>query len=194
MYELPTTVTVNEKSYAIRNKGDYRMVLDCFQVLNDVELEKNERIFACLMIFYEDFNTLESVLSAGEETVKALVDNAFLFFNCGQKKAGAETNYKTIDWEQDSQLISSAINKVAGREIRADNYLHWWTFMGYFNSVGEGALSTVVGIRSKIMKGKKLEKYEQEFRRENPQYFTWDSRTAQQKEDDELINQLWGKE
>ena len=194
MYELPTTVEVNEKSYTIRNQGDYRMVLDCFQVLNDVELEQNERIFACLIIFYEDFNDLESVLSISDEDLKSLIDGAFLFFNCGSTKSGAETNYKTIDWEQDAQLISSAVNKVAGREIRADNYLHWWTFMGYFNAVGESALSTVVGIRSKIMKGKKLEKYEQEFRRDNPQYFTWDSRTLKQKEDDELLNQIWGKE
>ena len=170
------------------------MVLDCFAVLNDVELTDSERILACLMIFIDGFDTVEDVLSVDEDEMKSLVDNTFLFFNCGQKNSGAEMNYKTIDWEQDSQLISSAVNKVAGREIRADLYLHWWTFMGYFNAVGESALSTVVGIRSKIMKGKKLEKYEQEFRRNNPQYFTWDSRTLKQKEDDELLNQLWNKE
>lgn len=194
MYELPTTIEVNGKIYTIRNQGDYRMVLDCFQVLNDIELVDNERIFACLMIFFEDFNTLEDVISVDEDELKSLTEKTFSFFNCGQKTAGAETNYKTIDWEQDAQLISSAVNKVAGREIRADAYLHWWTFMGYFNAIGESALSTVVGIRSKIMRGKKLEKYEQEFRRDNPQYFIWDNRTLQQKEDDELLNQLWGKE
>ena len=103
-------------------------------------------------------------------------------------------NFKTIDWEKDSQLISSAVNKVAGQEVRAVEYMHWWTFMGYFNAIGESALSTVVGIRNKIAKGKKLEKYEMEFRRDNPQYFIWDMRTIQQKEEDELINQLWNKE
>lgn len=169
------------------------MVLDCFQVLNDVELSENERTLACLIIFYEDFNDIESVLSLDGDTQKSLIDNAFLFFNCGQEHTQGETNYKTIDWETDSQLISSAVNKVAGKEIRAETYLHWWTFMGYFNAVGESALSTVVGIRSKIAKGKKLEKYETEFRRNNPQYFTWDMRTLKQKEDDELLNQLWNK-
>lgn len=193
MYELPITVTVNDTIYAIRNNGDYRMVLDCFQVLNDIELSENERILACLIIFYEDFNDIESVLSLDGEAIKSLLDNAFLFFNCGKEHAQGETNYKTIDWETDSQLISSAVNKVAGKEIRAETYLHWWTFMGYFNAVGESALSTVVGIRSKIAKGKKLEKYEAEFRRNNPQYFTWDMRTLKQKEDDELLNQLWNK-
>lgn len=194
MYELPTSITVNNKEYQIRNNGDYRMVLDCFQVLNDVELSETERTLACLIIFYEDFNDIESVLSLDGETTKALIDNAFLFFNCGQERSQGETNYKTIDWETDSQLISSAVNKVAGKEVRAETYLHWWTFMGYFNAVGESALATVVGIRSKIAKGKKLEKYETEFRRDNPQYFTWDMRTLKQKEDDELLNQLWNKE
>ena len=194
MYELPTTVEINEKVYTIRNKGDYRMVLDCFQVLNDTELDENERILAFLLIFYEDFDDLESVLSINEDDISALIDKAFLFFNCGQEHPSAETNYKTIDWEQDAQLISSAVNVVAGKEIRAETYLHWWTFMGYFNAVGESALSTVVGIRSKIAKGKKLEKYESDFRRENPQYFNWDMRTLKQKEEDELLAQLWNKE
>ena len=193
MYELPTTVTLNDTVYAIRNQGDYRMVLDCFQVLNDVELSETERILACIIIFYEQFNDIESVLSLGDDTIKSLIDNAFLFFNCGQEHTSGETNYKTIDWETDSQLISSAVNKVANKEIRAEQYLHWWTFMGYFNAVGESALSTVVGIRSKIAKGKKLEKYEREFRRDNPQYFNVDLRTLKQKEDDELLNQLWNK-
>lgn len=194
MYELPTTIQINDTTYTIRNQGDYRMVLDCFKVLNDVELSENERILACLIIFYEDFNDIESVLSLDGDTTKSLIDNAFLFFNCGQQSVAGKTNYKTIDWEQDSQLISSAVNKVAGREIRADQYLHWWTFMGYFNAVGESALATVVGIRSKIVKQEKLEKYEQKFRADNPQYFTWDMRTLQQKEEDELLNQLWNKE
>ena len=194
MYELPTTVIVDDTTYTIREKGDYRMVLDCFQVLNDIELSEKERILACLIIFYEDFNEVESVLDLDEETLKSLIDNAFLFFNCGQTHAAGETNYKTIDWEQDAQLISSAVNKVAGKEIRAEVYIHWWTFMGYFNAVGESALSTVVGIRDKIVKGKKLEKYERQFRQDNPQYFNWDRRTLKQKEDDELLNQLWNKE
>ena len=194
MYELPTTVTVNDKIYTMRNQGDYRMVLDCFRVLNDVELSDKERILACLIICYEDFNDIEDVLLVGEGNLSPLIDKTFNFFNCGQAHSSAETNYKTIDWEQDSQLISSAVNKVAGQEVRAVPYMHWWTFMGYFNAIGESALSTVVGIRSKIAKGKKLEKYEQEFKRDNPQYFTWDMRTLKQKEDDELLNQLWNKD
>lgn len=171
------------------------MVLDCFCVLNDVELSKEERLLACLLIFYEDFNIVEDVLSVGEETYCSLANKAFTFFNCGQaENPNASSKNKLIDWEEDAQLISSGINKVAGKEVRSEPYVHWWTFMGYFNAIGEGALSTIVGIRNKLAKGKKLEKYELEFKRENPQYFSWDMRTLQQKEEDELLAQIWNKE
>ena len=192
MYDIPITITVNGTTRAIRNRGDYRMVLDCFSALNDVELSQNERVFSSLIIFYEDFNDL-SDLRVGEEELRELVEAMFDFFNCGQPE-GKATNYKLIDWDGDSQLICSAINNVANTEIRALPYLHWWTFMGYYMAIGESTLSMVVGIREKIIKGKKLEKYEREYRQNNPQYFTWDSKTTQDKEDDELLKQIWNRE
>ena len=60
-------------------------------------------------------------------------------------------------------MIFSAVNKVAGQETRELQYLHWWTFLGYFDEVGEGTFSFIVGIRHKLNKGKKLEKHEKEF-------------------------------
>ena len=74
---------------------------------------------------------------------------------------------KQIDWDQDWNMIVSEVNKVANTEVRATDYLHWWTFIGYFNAIGEGQLSFVVSIRDKLRKGKKLEKYEKEFYRQN---------------------------
>ena len=194
MYEVPTTVTVREQSFTIRNRGDYRVVLDCFSCLADTELDEQEKLFACLIIFYEDFNELEDVLDVSKEDLQALVEEMYKFFDCGEQNSGMKTPYKVIDWTSDSHLICSAVNKVSHQEVRAVEYMHWWTFMGYFMEIGESVLATVVGIRSKMMKGKKLEKYEREFRQSNPQYFTWDSRTASQMEDDALILELWNKE
>ncbi|MFR6373307.1 MAG: hypothetical protein ACLUOB_05615 [Subdoligranulum sp.] len=51
--------------------------------------------------------------------------------------------------------------------VRALPYLHWWTFIAYFMNIGSGPLATVVGIRHKLAKGQKLEKWEQQFYREN---------------------------
>lgn len=64
-------------------------------------------------------------------------------------------------------MIVSDINKVAGCEVRALNFLHWWSFIAYFRSIGEGQLSTVVAIRDKLRRGKKLESWEKEYYRKN---------------------------
>ena len=192
MYEIPKELRVEGQSWAIRNGGDFRMVLDCFIVLNDPELQATERMLATLIIFYEKFSDVEDIFQLPESTQEALIDAMFNFFNCGEKVSpGIQTPYKLVDWEQDAQMICAAVNTVAQKEIRSEPYMHWWTFMGYYMSVGESTLSTVLGIRSKIIKGKKLEKHEQEFRRSNPQYFVWNKDSVNKQESDQLARDLW---
>lgn len=190
MFEIPISVQVGEQSYAITNKGDYRMVLDCFAALNDQELDKEERLIAALMIFYECFNDVEDVLNC--EILEPLVKEMYKFFNCGDPDGvGNKVNHTLIDWQKDQQLIASAVNNVAKKEIRFEEYLHWWTFMGYYLAIGESPMATIISIRNKIVEGKKLQKYEQEFRKDNPQYFNWDSRSLEEKEAEKAIMDMW---
>ena len=192
MYSIPTSVQIGEQSYPIRNNGDYRMVLDCFIALNDMELSQQERLYACLIIFYdgmEDISDWDVFSGNLEEAVMQM----FKFFNCGSDIEKETKSVRLIDWENDSQLICSAINNVAGTEIRALPYLHWWTFMGYYLAIGESPLSTVVGIRNKIATNQKLEKHERQFQHDNPQYFKMDYRTDADREYDELVKQVWNK-
>ena len=190
MYEIPQSIILDGVEYPIRNRGDYRMVLDCLAALDDTELTRQERLYSALIIFYEPLNSVESVNSL--PNINTAVLEMFKFINCGQNESpGASVNYKLIDWEQDSQLICSAVNKVYGKEIRLEPYIHWWTFMGYYLAVGDSALSTVVGIRNKVIKGKKLEKHEQEFRKNNPNYFNRNFDSATKKDLDNYVKQLW---
>lgn len=194
MFELPTSITINEKCFPIRNKGDFRVIQDCFVALNDLELEKDYRILTSLIIFYEDLSDIEDVpeLFPDEDMLQQAVEKMFSFFNCNEKHIGAEKPYRLIDWEKDEQLVVSSVNAVAHAEVRSLPYMHWWTFMGYFLNIHEGMLSHIVGIREKIVKGKKLEKYEMQFRQENPQYFQWEWKTQEQLEDEKLIQEMWG--
>lgn len=191
MYDIPTTIQMNGQSYPIRDKGDYRMVLDCFVALNDEELSTAERIYSALIIFYdgmesiEDLNTFESI----EEATKQM----YTFFNCGSNFEENDKKFpRVIDWEEDSQLICSAVNKVAGQEIRTLPYLHWWTFMGYYLAIGNSPLANIVGIRYKIARNEKLEKHERKFQAENPQYFK-NINNSVDKEYNDFINQVWNK-
>lgn len=190
MYSLQTKIKLGDKEFKIRHDGDYRMVLDCFNALGDIELTEQERYIACLIIFFEDFSTLEDLAQLPD--LNQAIEEMNTFFNCGQKEVvGMQVNYKLVDWEKDANTICSAINRVANTEIRSVPYLHWWTFMGYYLAVGESLLSNIVSIRSKIAKGKKLEKYEQEFKKENPQYFNFDYRLTQERSFEQQLKATW---
>lgn len=192
MYELPTKVTIADKEYPIRNDGDFRMVLDCFECLQDEELEEKYRIASAMIIFYDGMTSLSDLVDTFGDNFTEAVNEMNKFFNCGQvDSVGATQPHKLIDWKQDEQLVISAINNVANREIRLDHFVHWWTFMGYYLAVGECALATVVSIRDKILRGKKLESWERDFRNNNPNYFIWNHQTIEEKEMDDYVRNLW---
>ena len=190
MYEIPTKIFIEGEEFPIRNNGDYRMVLDCFKALQDAELNPKERVFCSLLIFYENINSIADINKFPD--LEIAVKEMYNFFNCGKDQSvGKRMKHRLIDWDKDSQMICSAINKVANKEVRAEPYIHWWTFMGYYSAVGESLLSTVLSIRDKLSRGKKLEKYERDFKRENPEYFVWNAHTIDDEEADRLFNELW---
>lgn len=188
MYELPTFIVLNGQEWNIRNKADFRVILDCFLVLNDFELSPTERVMASLIIFLEDLNGLEDIGNLPD--IEDAYNEMVKFFNCGQEEQKSPKSYKLVDWELDSTLIISAINKVAGKEIRSE-YVHWWTFMGYYVAIGQCPLSTVVGIRYKKAHNEKLEKWERKFVQDNPQYFGNAMKTAEQLEAEDWVRKQW---
>ena len=193
MYELPTTVPVKGTVYNIRNKADYRVILDIIGTYEDVELTEEERIVVSLIMFYECLESVDDIFD--EFNTPELLEEAVIemnkFISLYDEDIGYKTQHKVIDWVQDEQLIVSAINGVAKTEIRALEYLHWWTFISFYMAIGESALATIVGIRDKIARGKKLDKTEKEFKRNNPQYFRWKS---EQEQTNQLLLEIWNKE
>jgi hypothetical protein len=90
------------------------------------------------------------------------------FIDCGQAPSKHKRAERRLyDWEQDEQMICGAITKILRQSVRALEYLHWWDFISLFGEIGDGQFSTVLSIRSKLQRGKKLEKWEQEFRMGN---------------------------
>lgn len=191
MYELPTSIYINDREYPIRNHGDYRMVIDCFIALNDSELDKSHRIATSLVIFYDGMDEDTDLAEFFEGDLESAIREMFLFMNCGQPESAKPQSFSVFNWKTDAQLISGSVNAVAGRELRAEPYIHWWTFMGYYSNIGEGSFSTIVGIRYKIKKGTKLEKYERDFKRDNPQYFHWEEKSHEDFEAEEYIKNIW---
>ena len=77
------------------------------------------------------------------------------------------SDYSEAMQKLDAPLIAADINKAAGCEVRALPYLHWWTFMAWFNSIGDGQLATMLRVRSKLRHGQKLQPWEQDYYRKN---------------------------
>lgn len=156
--QLPKTVNVGGKDEPVRT--DYRDILTIFSAFNDEELSKEEKVLVCLRIFYENIEDMD--MSLYEEAY----NKAIIFMDQGRENKGTPEP-QLMDWEQDENLIFPAVNKVAGMEVRACEYMHWWTFIGYYMGIGESVFSEVINIRLKNQKHKKLEKNEKEFYSKN---------------------------
>lgn len=191
MYDLPTTITIDGVEHNIRNRADYRTILGVLEMLNDPDLTDDEKVVSALIVFYEEVDTLEDILDVFDTNIESAMSQMLHFVGGDDEdEIGQTTNYKLIDWQQDEKLIVSAINGVAKTEIRALEYLHWWTFISYYMAIGECPLSTVVGIRAKIAKGQKLDDGERRFRRENPHYFKWKKDEIEAKN---MFDEIWNK-
>lgn len=159
-YELPTSLNISGVDFSIRT--DFRAIIDILIAMNDPELDEQAKAVVMLQILFEDWQSIPA------ERLDEACQKASEFIDCGQSDDNPNhSKPRLMDWEQDGDMIVPAVNKVAGKEIRAVPYMHWWTFFGYFMESGECLFNTVVGIRSKKAKGEKLDKWEKKFYQEN---------------------------
>lgn len=189
MYELQKTIKVGGVEYKIRNDADFRTILDCIAAMGDTDLNNEERCISLLTIFYEDINTIEDIYKLND--VQEAINSAIKFINLNDVDVGYQSHHKLLDWHKDEHMIVSAVNNVAKMEIRALEYLHWWTFIAYYMAIGDCALANIISIRKKILNGKKLDDSEKEFRKQNPQYFNWQSESIEQQMIEKQIDDMW---
>ena len=174
---LPESLTLGSCEYGIAT--DYRDIMVIMEAYNDPELTNEERVIVMLRYLYDDFGSIPIELR------QEAANQAVWFLDCGQMEDDKKPTKKLIDWEQDQPILFPAINKVAGRETRSAKYMHWWTFMGYFMEIGgDGLFSQILAIRQKKAKGKKLEKWEQEFYRNNKALCDIRTRYSQEEQDE----------
>lgn len=193
---LPESLVVGGVEYSIRS--DYRNVLQVFEAFSDPDLEQTEKWIVAIYLLFEDFICADDVIEAAQSgfNLEEAIKQIAWFISAGQPEKNI-VELPLYNWQKDEQMIFSAVNKVSGRETRELEYLHWWTFLGYFSEVGEGTFSFVVGIRHKLNKGKKLEKHEKEFLFHNKELVKLErpkSREEQEQEDEykALLDEVLG--
>lgn len=155
---LPTSVWIDGSEYEIRS--DYRAVLDICTALNDNELNEQERAYVALDIFYPGLETMR------QEHYQEAIERCLNFISGPGPKNPRKTP-KLVDWEQDFDLVVAPINRVLGKEIRALEYLHYWTWLSAYQEIGDCTFAQVVRIRDRLARGKKLDKQDREWYNRN---------------------------
>lgn len=177
-WDLPTIKVLEDKVYTLNT--DYRDILDIIEYLTG-EGDKQEAVYIALALFYEEFEEMPT--SAYIEAWEYLRDFISLF-----QPESKTPPIQLVDWQKDFNMIAAGVNAVLGTEIRQVEYMHWFTFMGYYSAIGDSNFATVVSIRNKKKKGKKLDEQEREFYRENKEIIDLPKKYS--KEEQEEIDRL----
>ena len=178
-YTLPVQAKIGTQVYDLH--ADYREILQIFAYLEDPELPEVLRWRIAVGLFYEQ--------PVAETDMPQAMEYLADFLRCGEPES--KPGPKLLDWQQDAEAIIAGVNKAAGQEMRALPFLHWWTFLSWFHSMGQGQLSTIVSIRDKLRRGKKLESWEKDFYRENKARVDLTPRlTRQEQEEKQRLQKL----
>lgn len=177
---LPTSVEVGGVGYEIRS--DYRAVLDICAALSDPELDGQEKAAVALTIFYPDAADMPP------EHWQEAVESCLRFINGGGEEPSRKAP-RLVDWEQDFPYIVAPINRVMGQEVRAVEYLHWWTFLAAFYEIGDCTFAQIVRVRDRLARGGALDKTDREWYRRNRELV--DFKRKYTSAEDELVK-LWG--
>ena len=182
LWRLPVTAQIGGREYKLHT--DFRDILEIFSYLEDPDLPEMLRWQIGVALFYEE--------AVPEQDLQEAMAYLAEFIRCGSKEE--KPGPKLLDWQQDAPAIIADINKVSSQEVRGAAYIHWWTFLSWFHAIGEGQVSTLVSIRDKLRRGKRLEGWEKDFYRENRQRIELKKRYSQQElQEQERLQKLLGK-
>lgn len=183
IYSLPYYVEIDGEQLNIRNNCDFRVVLDIIEVLNDDDLTEQEKIQCALFIFYGDELNKTSNY---EEAIRQM----FIIINGGEEETEQVEKPRLMDWQHDFSQIAPPVSRVLGYDVRTPNkFTHWYSWLGGYMEIGECTFSNIVSIRSKRMKGKKLEKWEEEFYREHKKMIDLPQKLS--REEQEFLDSDW---
>ena len=154
LFNLPVSIQISGAEVSIRT--DFRVILEIFVMLNDPELSDTDKTEALLRMFYEE-----------RPADAAAAVQAFRDFVDPSPSSGGGPSL--ISWQQDFPLLVGPVNHVLGTECRSMPYLHWHTFLAaYLEIPPDSVFAQTLRIREKLRSGKKLEKWERDFLRQNP--------------------------
>lgn len=134
LWTLPETVHFADTDWRVHT--DFRDVLEILRWLDgsaDPALTDSERWYVALALFYRDFSLMPPVQY--REACEAMAT----FVQAGRPDGGPCAP-RLMDWQQDAALIAAGTARAAGQDLRALPHLHWWSFLGWFDSIADRAV------------------------------------------------------
>lgn len=181
IYDLPTSLVVDGVEREIY--ADFRDIIVICVALSDESLSAREKNYILLNNLYVD-----DIKELGNS--REAIEQAIWFIDWGKDyKKTEEPPPRLLDWEKDYNAIISAVNGKTKtvEDVRELPFLHWWTFLGYFAERGRCQISTILEIRDKLARKKKLDKWEQQILRESK-----DDIILKTAEDKDIEAEIWG--
>lgn len=157
-WKLPESVEVQGVTYPIRT--DFRCILEILTGISDPDSDGQDRAAEVLIGLFPGFDGMPP------EHYEDAIREGLRFINCDSDDAPHKAP-RLVDWEQDYSLMIAPINRVMGKEIRAVEHIHWWTFLAAYQEIGDCTFAQVVRIRDHLARGKKLDKSDMEWYRKN---------------------------
>ena len=176
LWHLPEKAELGGVVYRLHT--DYRDILEIISYFQNRDLPVAFRWQIALSLFFDPVPPK----SRRQEAIQYLA----AFIQGGSESQDAPP---LISWQQDAGAIIADINQVSGKEIRREKYIHWWTFLAWFHSIGQGQLSNLVAIRSKLRRGEKLDEAEQALFRSHRKQVLLQSESLQQQEEKRRLEQ-----
>ena len=154
LWQLPRQAVFGNARYPFN--ADYRDILEIIGYLGNGQLPQSFRWEIAIGLFYK-----RTVAQKHRAEAVAYLRR---FLTRGREETPGPA---LIHWEQDADAIVADINRISGREIRGERFIHWWTFLSWIDSIGQGQLSQIVSLRQKLRRGEALTPQEREFYRQN---------------------------
>lgn len=134
----PEYANIDGTRYKINT--DFKVALRCFKIINDVDIQGEERTLAIIYIlfgFVPEFDLLQKFL-----------DKAVLFLQCGKTSQEQNSHKRDMDFEYDSAYIGASFMSDYHIDINSVD-MHWWQFCDLISGLTEHCvLSRVREIRN----------------------------------------------
>ena len=117
VWRLPKSLMIGDQEFEIRT--DYRDILKILMFFSDPNYDDVERWMICLRILFPDWRNLPT------DRMEEIYPVVREFLDMGQtEEDDGKKRPNLMDWQQDSKMIISSVNKVVGHDVRGDDYMH----------------------------------------------------------------------